>query len=139
MKIKTDRATNLTKADINKIRKLVTEVNGKKEAHTFSVYDLYHIGDWAEERLSRMGVPKKYRNGTTIEMESSEDVSGRYKYSRDGNLIKLVRGSKNWYITSLELVGFGTSDGGKFKVRLSEDGQKSLLQSFAKEHSLELV
>jgi hypothetical protein len=122
-----------------KILKLVDDTNGRKTAHTFDSDDVRSLGEWAESKLEAMKLPKNHRSGVALRIESSEAVSGRYKYSRDGNVVTLTRGSKDWFLTSFELTEFGTGEGGRHRFNIGTDGQNALLRKMAKEHSLELV
>jgi hypothetical protein len=123
----------------SKILKLVDDTNGRKTAHTFDSDDVRSVGEWAESKLDSMELPKKHRTGVTLRIESSESVAGRYKYSRSGNVITLVRGSKDWFLTGFELTEFGTGEGGRHKFNIGSEGQNALLRKMAKKHSLELV
>ena len=122
-----------------KVLKLVDATNGRKTAHTFDRWSVASLGKWAEKQLDAMELPKNHRSGVTLRIESSESVAGRYKYSRDGNVATLVRGSKDWFLTGFELTQFGTGEGGRHKINIGTEGQNALLRKVAKEHSLELV
>ena len=122
-----------------KIIKLVANTNGRKIAHTFDSDDVRSLGKWAESKLDSMELPKKHRAGVALRIESSESVAGKYKYSRSGNVVTLVRGSRDWFLTNFELTEFGTGEGGRHRFNIGTDGQNALLRKMAKEHSLELV
>ena len=122
-----------------KVLKLVVRTNGRKARHTFRSWDVAALGRWAETKLDAMELPKKHRTGVTLRIESSESVAGRYKYLRYGNVVTLVRGSKDWFLTGFELTEFGTGEGGRHKFNIGPEGQNALLRKVAEEHSLELV
>ena len=96
----------VTVENAGKIQELLKKVNGERYlAHCFR-YSLNILGivEQAEQALSRMYLPKKYRAAARVFATSCRTIPASYKYRRITNTIVLERGSKDWFITSLKRV-----------------------------------
>ncbi|WP_029408411.1 hypothetical protein [Thiomicrorhabdus sp. Milos-T2] len=118
------------------IENALRQENGKAKAHTYNeFYQIKRLAEQAEAMLEELGLPKTYRNRAIYESKSGESVPNSYKYSRRATHVKLVRGSKDWFITEIELC-FLNKDCGKQKLLLTRVQDQKLVEIFRRSYKI---
>ena len=89
--------------DDMKINDALQAVNGKSGMHTFDhASQIWPLAVAAEARLEVLGIAKKHRVGAFFVAVSGDRVPNKYKYRRNATLVRLERGTTNWFITRVE-------------------------------------
>lgn len=75
-------------------------VNGKADTHTYtSAISIMEIVSTAENKLAKLGIPKKERNGATYQSVSGSRLPSAYKYAARATLVEVRRNTIGWVLS----------------------------------------
>lgn len=75
-------------------------VNGKADTHTYtSAISIMEIVSTAENKLAKLGIPKKERNGVTYQSVSGSRLPSAYKYAARATLVEVRRNTIGWVLS----------------------------------------
>jgi hypothetical protein len=123
-------------ADQAKIEDALRRVNGRATCHTYSsASEIIAIAQEAEEKLDRLGLPKKYRAGAVAEKASGSRMPRAYKYRRAATMVEMMRGSRGWYLTYvLRTRILPENRAGHLSLMLTQEQDKLAVESFRKSY-----
>jgi len=117
MKIKVS-ATNK-----GRIESELKKANGKAYRNVISTYDeVEELCNSMEDRLDDIGLPKAERAGVEACSTAGDSVCNAYArkaFYRNATSVRVVRGSKSWYLTDAELDQI-YQNGGKTELFLTK-------------------
>jgi len=122
--------------DQARIEDALRSVNGQADRHTYSsASEILAIAQEAEEKLDRLGLPKKNRAGAVATKTSGSKMPKAYKYSRIATYVKLVRGSQEWFLTFVAKVNvFPDNPGRNLSLTLTQEQDKIVVEIFRKSY-----
>ena len=98
--------------DIEKLRDALASVNGLATAHTALAGDVLAQATEAEAHLAALGIAKKDRRNAARDYVSGAPVANAYKWhGRAATRVRLVRGSSDWFVVSIERYEIGLAGG----------------------------
>ena len=115
MKIKIAHTT----AGVPVITNALTAVNGRAQSATASAVDVLKAAKDAENQLEGFGISKAHRVGAEFIFVSGGKVAKSYKYSRIVNVVKAVRGGKEWFIVDIAKATLWPNESGSLRVGLT--------------------
>jgi len=120
--------------DQARIEDVLRSVNGAASSHTYSsASEILEIAKEAEEKLDRLGLPKKYRAGAVAAKTSGYKMPKAYKYRRIATYVKLVRGSRDWYLTcALKVEIYPDAPDQRLSMTLTQEQDKIVVEAFRK-------
>jgi len=123
-------------ADQAKIDEVLRNVNGAATCHTYSsASEILEIAKEAEEKLDRLGLPKKDRAGAIATKTSGGKVLGAYKYHRVATYVKMKRGSRDWFLTFVAKVNvFPDNPERNLSLTLTQEQDKIVVEIFRKSY-----
>jgi len=125
--------------DQAKIEDALRSVNGTASCHTYSsASDILAIAQEAEARLDQLGLPKKDRTGAVATKTSGSKMPKAYKYRRIATYVKLVRGSRDWYLTcALKVEIYPDTPDRRLSIILTEEQDKLAVETFRKSYHVQ--
>jgi len=122
--------------DQARIEDVLRSVNGAASSHTYSsASEILEIAKEAEEKLDRLGLPKKNRAGAFAEKTSGYKMPKAYKYRRLATYVKLARGSRDWYLTcALKVEIYPDAPDRRLSITLTEEQDKIVVDTFRKNY-----
>jgi len=122
--------------DQAQIEDVLRGVNGAATSHTYSsASEILAIAQEAEEKLNRLGLPKKYRAGAVAEKTSGYKMPKAYRYRRIATYVKLVRGSRDWYLTCvLKVEIYPDAPDRLLSMTLTQEQDKIVVDNFRKNY-----
>lgn len=106
---------------IEEIKSALAEKNGKASAHTATIANLIDAVKYAESQLESFGISKKDRTGVRLSTRSGGSVSRSYKYCRKVSDCSLIRGSSDWYLTSVTTTEIFPNQSGFSRLELTPE------------------
>jgi hypothetical protein len=125
--------------DLAKIDEVLRSVNGEASMHTYSsASEILEIAKEAEEKLDRLGLPKKDRAGAIAEKTSGRKVPSAYGYRRIATYIKMMRGSRDWFLTFVAKVNvFPDNPGRNLSLTLTQEQDRIATENFKKGYQVQ--
>ena len=119
------------------IEATLAKVNGRAKTHTFTTFgEILRLSKEAEDELDDLGLVKSLRKGAKYWAESAEPVAKRYKSSRIGTNVTLVRKKDCWALSHAETYHFYPTQGGKRKIYVTKMQADYMVEKFAKRYSV---
>jgi len=118
--------------DLAKIEDVLQSVNKAATSHTYSsASEILAIAQKAEEKLDQLLIPKKYRAGAIAAKTSGSKVPKSYRYRRIATYVKLVRGSRNWYLKcALKVEIYPDAPDRRLSLTLTQEQDKIAVENF---------
>jgi hypothetical protein len=91
----------ITESNLPLIEGYLSSFNGRAVTHTAKAASLLNEVKWAEKRLTELGLNKKQRAKAQLNGRSGGQLPASYKYTRVVNGYSLIRGNRDWFLTSL--------------------------------------
>ena len=104
--------------------------NGKCTAHTARISDFIGSALRAEMELHELNLPKRKRIGAEFVFESGRKLPSSYKYRRTITRARLVRGARDWFVTSICTVEVWPSCGGGSLLSLTQSQADCVVSEF---------
>jgi ABC-type Na+ efflux pump permease subunit len=122
--------------DQAKIEEVLRRVNGQATSHTYtSALEIIAIAKEAEEKLDQLRLPKKDRAGAVAAKTSGSKVPKAYRYRRIATYVKLVRGSRDWYLTcALKVEIYPDTPDQRLSISLTQEQDKIVVDNFRKNY-----
>lgn len=112
----------ITQNNAEKIEAELKRVNGRSTAHCYTTYeDIAYLASKAERMLTEFLPAKKYFKGAFFSSESGAVMPNCYKGTRNTTNIKMVRGSKEWFLTSVTKSSLWPNQYGRERLVLTPD------------------
>ena len=122
-----------------KIQQLLAETQKGCSARTIDTADVQIQSREAEDALIDAGIPQKMRQGAHASILPPK-VCNSYKYQAMGTHVRLERGSKAWFVTSVSR-SYADScphgDGGRLRVEMPYN--RGLLDAMARRSGIEIT
>jgi len=120
--------------DQAQIEDVLRSVNGTATSHTYSsASEILAIAQEAEAKLDQLLIPKKYRAGAIATKTSGSKVPKAYRYRRIATYVKLVRGSRDWYLTCvLKVEIYPDAPDQRLSLTLTQEQDKIAVEAFRK-------
>jgi hypothetical protein len=118
------------KVTSNKLPGAIALANGKCTAHTARLSDFLGSALRAEMELADLKLPKKRRIGAEFVFESGNKLPSSYKYRRTITRARLVRGARDWFVTSICTVEVWPSCGGGSLLSLTQSQADCVVSEF---------
>jgi hypothetical protein len=119
------------------IESILAKVNGKAKAHTYSkIEQLIELSKEAESRLNSLGLVKSMRKGAQYWAESANSVAKKYRSSRIGTNVTLVRKKDYWALSHVESDTFYPTDGGARRIYVTKKQADYMQEKFAKNYNV---
>jgi hypothetical protein len=100
----------------DKIMAALEAVNGRAREHTFCMFlQLSSLAEQAEKELTAL-VNKSDAAGALYIATSGGEMPNSYKYARAATKVTLERGSKNWFLISVEPAAIYNSGGNEYLI-----------------------
>lgn len=84
-----------------KLPAILAQANGKCTAHIARIADVLQAAKEAENQLQTLKLPIGQRVGARCQFDSGSKVPSSYKYRRKITRVDMVRGSREWFVTSI--------------------------------------
>jgi len=125
-----------TPEDQAKIEDALRSVNGQADHHTYSsAAEILAIAQEAEEKLDQLSLPKKSRAGAVATKTSGYKMPKAYKYRRIATYVKLIRGSRDWYLTcALKVEIYPDTPDQRLSMTLTQEQDKLAVENFRKNY-----
>ncbi len=89
-------------SNIAALQAALEKANGNAIAHTYRhASQILEVAVAAEAQLQSLNLSKNSRSGVIATANSGGSVANAYKYSRITSTATLVRGSSDWFLTSI--------------------------------------
>jgi len=128
---------NVSKTE--KIQQLLNETQNGCNARTLDAADVQLQARDAEDALIDAGIPQKMRQGAHASILPPK-VCNSYKYQALGTRVRLERGSKTWFVTSVSR-SYADSclhgDSGRLSVEMPYN--RGLLDAMARRSGIEIT
>ena len=113
-----------------KLTAALASANGKCTAHTARLSDFHEAALRAEAELHELRLPKRKRTGAGFVFESGATMPSSYKYRRIITRASLVRGARDWFVTSICTVEVWPSVGGGSILSLTQSQADCVVSEF---------
>jgi len=125
--------------DMAKIEDALRSVNGQATLHAYSsASEIIAVANKAEQELDRLLLPKKNRAGAVATKTSGSKMPKAYKYRRIATYVKLVRGSRDWYLTcALKVEIYPDTPDRRLSIILTEEQDKLAVETFRKSYHVQ--
>jgi len=122
-----------------KIQQILAEAQKGCSARVLNYADVQSQADAAERTLQDAGIPQKMRQGAKASILPPK-VCNSYKSPAMGTHVRLLRGSKNWFVTSATRSYCDTcryGDNGSLRVEVPYNSD--LLDAMARKNGIQIV
>ena len=117
------------------IRKIDAAI-GKWLTHGTSIFQMRDFAEQAEKFLGKIQLPKAERSGVQVFFYSGDVVANRYKYERETHCVLLERGSRDWYLRSINRTTQSPSQGYRAKTYLTKRQRDIVVRQFTKQFTV---
>jgi len=114
------------------IENALGSINGRSIAHCYTTArEITEVSLRAESRLSKLLSAKKNYQGAEFYSTSGGTVANCYKGMRNATKIKIMRGSKDWFLVSVSRAELWPNQSGKEEIIITEEQEKLALEKFS--------
>jgi hypothetical protein len=114
------------------IEKALESINGRSFAYCYTTAkEVAEVSLRAESRLGKLLSAKKNYQGAEFYSTSGSTVANCYKGVRNATKIKIMRGSKDWFLVSVSRVELWPNQHGTEEIIITEEQEKLALEKFS--------
>ena len=120
------------RSDIRKIDAAI----GKWLTHGATIFQMREFAKQAEKFLGKIQLPKAERSGVQVFFYSGDVVANRYKYERETHCVLLERGTRDWYLRSINRTTQSPSQGYRAETYLTKRQRDIVVRRFARQFTV---